>query len=273
MELQKSEKIERPVLANFDDPIDFLRAMADYLKQIEKDFTIVKGTRNLRKVSPALVTLVLQKKRQLTLDRVDEFSKLFRLTAAEKSYLRLWLEKRLKPEEGIEAKPNLSKSRKEVSAHILKDWINVYVKDCFQIPEIQAQPDLVYRQLANLAQPQRIAKAIDFLLREGHLRKTLEGKIVTETPLTVTDPQISNDKVRKFHAGALSLAKTALESHPASERYANTFIMPLNEAQYQELVQLIQEFSEKIKDFAAQTEGHRLYQLIVNVSPTGGKFV
>lgn len=273
MEMQKTNLAQRPVLADFDDPIAFLQAMVTYLKHSDKSFTITKATLSLRKVSPTLVTLVLQKKRQLTLDRVDEFGKLFKLTVAEKSYLRAWLEKKAGNEGDTSPSPQVQKTRKDVSPHILKDWINVYVKDCFQIPEIQKQPDLVYRQLANLAQPERIARSVQFLLREGHLRKTLEGKIVTETPLTVTDPQISNDKIRKFHAGALNLAKAALEGHPSTERYANTFIMPMNEEQYHELIQLIQEFAEKMKDFASQTQGHRLYQLIVNVSPTGGKIV
>lgn len=273
MELDNKSTTERPVLADFDEPVDFLRAMIEYLKAVDPSFTIVKATKNLRKVSPALVTLVMQKKRQLTLDRIEEFSKLFRLTVSEKTYLRLWIEKRQNPEENKEGKPGLQKNRKEVSEHILKDWINVYVKDCFQIPEVQSQPELVYRQLANIAQPHRIGKAIEFLLQEGHLRKTLDGKIVTETPLTVTDPQVSMEKIRKFHIGALSVAKAALESHPVSERYANTFIMPLDEKQYQELIQLIQEFAEKMKDFASQSSGPRLYQLIINASPTGGKFV
>ena len=271
MELQNPQLTQRPVLANFDDPIAFLQAMASFLKDSDKSFTIAKATLNLRKVSPTLVTLVLQKKRQLTLDRVDEFAKLFRLTVPEKIYLRSWLEKRSNSEDGAELRPQFQKARKEVSPHILKDWINVYVKDCFQIPEVQTHPELVYRQLANIAQPERIERALQFLLREGHLRKTLNGKIVTETPLTVTEPQVSSDKVRKFHAGALNLAKAALESHPSTERYANTFIMPMNEEQYHELIQLIQEFAEKMKDFASQTQGNRLYQLIVNVSPTGGK--
>ncbi len=272
MEITKAQNIERPVMANFDHPVDFLKAMVTYLRRTDSEFTIVKATQNLRKVSPALVTLVLQKKRQLTIDRIDEFAKLFKLSVTEKTYLRLWIEKRQSHEAGINEKPNTQKNRKEVSPHILKDWINVYVKDCFQIPAVQEDPQLVFRQLANLAQPNRIQKAINFLLKEGHLRKTLDGKIVTETPLTVTDPQVTTEKIRKFHAGALSVAKSALESHPASERYANTFIMPVDEVHYQELIQHIQEFAEKMKDFASQTKGHRLYQLIINVSPTGGKF-
>ncbi len=248
--------------------------MISYLRTSEKSFTILSATRSLRKVSPALVSLILQKKRQLTLDRVEEFAKLLRLSASEKSYLRVWLERRQnsKLDASDTSKFTPEKNRKDVSTHILKDWINVYVKDCFQIPAVQADRSLIFRQLANLASPQRIERSIEFLLSEGHLRKTLEGKIVTETPLTVTDPQISSDKIRQFHKGALNVAKAAIDSHPASERYANTFIVPVDEERYQELVGLIQDFAEKMKDFAAQTSGNRLYQVVINLSPTGGKF-
>ncbi len=139
------------------------------------------------------------------------------------------------------------------------------------MPEIQNDPSLVYKQLAHLGTPHRLEKSIQFLLSEGHLRRTLDGRIVTDTPLTITDPQISSQKIRQFHKGALSVAKMALDSHPITERYANTFILSVDETQYQEMIQLIQDFAEKMKDFASQSHGDRLYQLIINASPTGGK--
>jgi hypothetical protein len=67
--------------------------------------------------------------------------------------------------------------------------------------------------------------------------------------------------------------KTALDLFPPSERLANTLIIPLNEKSYGELLEIIQEFSERLQNFAAhnQEAGERLYQLILNLSPTGGK--
>ncbi|MBC7371006.1 MAG: TIGR02147 family protein, partial [Bdellovibrionaceae bacterium] len=214
------------------------------------------------------------KQRKVTIERVDELSKLLQLNPTERNYFKNWIERSGMPE-GSDAKKieAQSRQRKDVSTHILSDWINVYVKDCFQLPKVQQDPGLVHQYLASYARPQRIQSSIDFLIREGHLRKTLDGKTVVETNLAVANPQVPSKKIRQFHKGALGVAKVAMDLFPVTERVANTLVVPLNDKSYLELTELIREFSEKIQDFAARNDepGERLYQLIVNLSPTGGK--
>lgn len=101
----------------------------------------------------------------------------------------------------------------------------------------------------------------------------MDGRIVVETNLTVADPEVPSKKIRQFHKGALGIARAAMDLFPSTERIANTLVVPLNDKSYDELKALIRDFSEKIQDFAARSEepGERIYQLIVNLSPTGGK--
>lgn len=278
MELENREKpLVRPVISEFTDPVEFVKLMIEYRKKTEKSFSVHAATANLRRVSPSLVSLILARKRKITLDRVEELAKLLNLNAQEKIYFKNWLARLEDGENGDvpEAKPEhqAQHRRKEVGTHILMDWINVYVKDCFQLPKVQENPQLVYRYLASYAHPKRLERSMEFLLREGHLRRTLDGKIVVEANLAVADPKVPSKQIRQFHKGALGVAKTALELFPPTERMANTLIMPLNEKSYGELLEIIQEFSDKLQEFAAhnQETGDRLYQLIVNLSPTGGK--
>lgn len=266
--------LKRPIISDFQDPVEFMRAMIEYRKKTERSFSVHAATASLRKVSPALVSLILKKQRKITLDRVEEIAKLLQLNASEKIYFKNWLERNERgAEESDKPGDANSRQRKEVSTHILSDWINVYVKDCFQLEKVQKQPSLVHQYLASYAHPKRIDKAIEFLLREGHLRRTMDGRIVVEANLAVADPKVPSKKIRQFHKGAMGVAKTALDLFPPTERLANTLIMPLNEKSYADLTELIREFSERLQDFAAQNQepGERLYQLIVNLSPTGGK--
>lgn len=267
-----SAEVIRPIISEYKEPSLFVRDMIQYRKQTEPHFSVLQAARGLRRLSPTLVSLIVQGKRKITLDRVEELSKLLRLTSHEKYYLRDWVDAKERPA-FIENEPSsLSRGRKEVSTHILNDWINVYVKDCFQIREVQKNPELAVPMLANIASPKRIEKAMIFLLREGHLRRTPEGHIVVETNLTVTDPKVSSKKIRQFHKGALGVAREALDLFQTHERFANTLLVPLDEKQYQELLELLQEFAAKLQNFASHIkEGDRLYQLTLNVSPTGGK--
>jgi uncharacterized protein (TIGR02147 family) len=244
--------------------------MIRYRKTTDRNFSVHRVSQTLRKLSPTLVSLVVQKKRKLTMDRVDDFAKLLELNATERNYLRNWIGQ-LEGKNFIEAEPR--EARKEVGEGILRDWINLYVKDFFEMPNVTMTSDIIEKQLMTVASRPRISKAIQFLLREGYLRKTLDGKIVPETRLSVTDPKVPSHRIRQFHKGALSLAKIAIDLFPPTERFANTATVALSDEGYKELVDLIEDFSEKLKDFVARNEkpGNRLYQILVNLSPVGGK--
>lgn len=264
--------MERPLINQYTQPSEFVRDMLNYRKTTEVGFSINQTTRRLRRVSPTLVSLVVKNKRSITLDRVDEFAKLLKLNVSEKTLLRNWIGQ-LENKNFIQPIQDPIELRKNVGTSILDDWLNVYVKDFFQIPEVQKNPQLIEQQLIGVASPERITKSLSFLLREGFLRKTLDGSIVLDTKLAVAETPIPSRKIRQFHKGALGLAKMGIDLYSVQERFANTLIIPLDETRYIELQELIQEFGEKLKDFAAQNPqpGNRLYQLLINLSPIGGK--
>lgn len=291
--IEKQEPLpQRPLVSDYTDPILFLKDTLDFRKKTERSFSILSATKSLRKVSPALVTLIIQRKRVLTFDRTDEFAKLMGLSHSEKVYFREMIfrqqygDKYISPSNTIS--PNSSVTQKKnVSSHLLQDWINAYVKDCFQIPAIQKNPKKIYPVLAHLASQKRIDRAIQFLLKEGHLSKNSSGHIFITTQLTVTQTVIPSQKIREFHGGALNLAKQALENYGPNERFANTVIIPMSKLNYNKLLDLIQSFAEQLQEFASQPteellgyqsehsdpdlKNIRLYQVLINVSPTGGK--
>lgn len=275
-------EIKKPQITHFKSPEDYILEMINFLKHSENGFSVAQETKTLRKVSPTLVSLILKGKRKLTLDRIDEFSKLLRLNVAEKFYLKNWIEGNEPNSVNQESAANRTNgaSRKEVSVHILNDWLNLYVKDCFEIKAVQKNPNLIFKKLANIAPPSRIQKSLNFLLKHGYLRRTSSNTIVLDTPLTVTDPKVCHQKIRNFHKNALKLARTNMDLFPATERFANTATIALNSKKYAELVAMIEEFSLKFQKFSESCSKDiedtaqdpiAIYQLLFNLSPTGGK--
>lgn len=266
--------MERPLIENFEDPISFVEAMLTFRKRTERGFSILRATSQLRRVSPALVSLVIARKRALTPDRADEFAKLLALTAAEKHFFKSWISGDSTHAAAVAA-PVVTKprtARANVGTHILKDWLNVFVKDLFMFAEVQAKPELAERMLLHVASPKRVRASIEFLMREGHLRRTLDGRVVLDSPLAVAESPLPSQKIRAFHKAALGIAIKNIDRVSPDQRVANTMTLPLNEKSYRELVELLGEFAERLKDFAdSHTEGEALYQIIMNVSPVGGK--
>lgn len=269
----------RPQMTEYQDPADYVRDMVAYRKRTEPHFSVLRETKNLRKVSPTLVSLIVRKKRKVTLDRTEELARLLSLSVSERVFFHDWIRRLEGGAEGavteslVRQEPQ--RSRREVSTHILSDWLNLYVKDCFQLSSVQTDHKRIYGLLAHIASQKRVDRCIQFLLKEGYLRRELDGRIVVETELTVTDPKVPSQKIRQFHRAALNIAREALETVPVQERLANTLVIPLDSQSYTELMGLISEFAGKLQDFAAKArdneDGRRLYQLILNLSPTGGK--
>lgn len=277
MQVDKHSLIpSRPVLSEYSDPRAFFKAMIDFRKRSERNFSVMAATKDLRKVSSALVSLILQGKRKITIDRADELSKLMGLSASEKMYFKSWLKLEENPPEQkqiiVEAR---HRNRKEFAVSLLNDWLNVYVKDAFRILRVQKNPQLIYQQLGAIASKNRIDKAITFLLREGYLRKTLDGRIVVETSLVTQAAPPPGTKIRAFHKAALSIAKQNIDLFTVNERFANTLVLDLTPERYQEVTLMIQEFAKELQNFAAVEDknGEALYQILIHLTPTGGRTV
>lgn len=264
----------RPQIQTYQSPEEFLRDMLAYRKKKQRSFSVMRATQDLRKVSSALVSLVIKNKRKITLDRADEFAKLMDLTAAEKIFFKNWLKHQAYPEEQKKIiEQTRAQNKKEVSVSLLNDWLNVYVKDSFRVVAIQKNPNLLYKELGSIASKKRIDQSLQFLLSHGYLRKTLNGSIVIETSLAFNESPPPGPKVRAFHKAALAIAKQNLDLFLPHERFANTMVLDLTPERYQQLVEMIQEFSKSLQDFAAVEDqlGDRLYQVTINLSPTGGR--
>lgn len=278
--MEKQQSLSRPIISTYSSIAVFIQDQIQFLKQTESGFSVMTACKKFRRISPALISLIIKEKRKVTLDRIDELAKLLQLTVSEKIFLRDWIE-RTDPKyvENLNSRPDADLSahknrRKDVSLNILNDWLNVYVKDCFQLKTIQENPKLIYSQLAHIAEPKRIDKSIQFLLREGYLRRTLNNTIVVETALAVAQTSIPSQKIRQFHKAALNIARHGIDTVSMDKRYVNTLVMPLTKEKYVEFVDMIQEFSEKIMKFSTHLktdEAEDLYQFNLNLIPTGRK--
>jgi uncharacterized protein (TIGR02147 family) len=216
--------MSRPIITNYTDLVSFVDDMLVFLKTHDPKFSVLKASQNLRKVSPTLISLILKKKRRLTLDRVDEISKLLQLTPHERTYLRDWVSS----QEGIPPKASKQVNsltpetrRKITTSHILSDWVHVFVKDAFQLDAVSQNPEEVFAVLGSIASRKRIEQSIKFLIKHGYLRTNEKGHMIPETPLHSIDPKVPSSQIRKFHKAVLTNARDAIDQHDPDKRYAN----------------------------------------------------
>ncbi|MCB0422993.1 MAG: hypothetical protein KDD61_18475, partial [Bdellovibrionales bacterium] len=129
-----NKNTSRPSPSQYSSPKDYLLAMIQYRKETEAAFSVVRAAKNLRRVSPALISLIRKGDRRITLDRANELAQLANFNSTERAYFINWIkgQEQGEPEEIKSSRESRIGRRKVVSTHLLSDWINVYVKDLFQ---------------------------------------------------------------------------------------------------------------------------------------------
>ena len=268
-----------PLLQDFSKPVDFFRARIAYRRKTEQGFSIARECLQLRRCSSALVSMILKNQRPLSIERSDDLAKIMGLQARERAAFKDWLLTLSPRQPKVEGSNTPSSGglatgqlrRREVSHHLLSDWLHPYVKDAFRFEFLQRDPNKVVRFFASLAAPDRIRKSLKFLLREGYLRRTLDGRIVEDVPLTLSNTNIASDKIRNFHKKALQISLSALELYSPQKRLANTMVLPLSKDSHEEVLALIEEFASKLQKFAENdtTTPEEMFQLVINLSPIG----
>ena len=147
------------------------------------------------------------------------------------------------------------------------------MKDAFRFPNIPEKSKRTIRSFSRHRPSKKNRPKLRFLLRYGFLRKTGDGRIIEDFPVHVAEPGKANQRIRNFHKAALKIARSGIEQYDVTERFANASVIPLNPKAYEQLTEIISNFSNELKTFAEtnKSEDGRLYQIIVNVTPTGGK--
>jgi uncharacterized protein (TIGR02147 family) len=265
----------RPVIFDFDSVPAFVSKMLLWRRHVDDDFSIRTQASKLSGCSPALITQVAKGMRRLTRERVEPFSKLLGLTQQETKYLDQWIayDRRVKP-----LKENVKKTAQEKSVmhkpkdHILKYWLNPYVKDVCHLAGFQPDPVTIHRLLGGIAPLAKIARSFDFLLREGFLRHSIDGKVVVNEDLVITSDDIPDKRITSFHKRALDLAKRGLDFYPMRLRRSETFVLTVNEENVDELKGIMTEFMDRVEAFERKhaNDNERLYQITLHLTPVGG---
>lgn len=269
----------RPEIFSYQDPEQLVSDMVRYRRETESSFSVANVCAGLEELSPSLVTLIIKRKRKITKQKVTPLARLMGLKGSEIRHFRSLVSRSYSAKSTSPTKQNVKKTspkrqrRKKVSYQLLNDPVNVLVKDAFGIKEVSESKELIFTVLAGVASPERIMSSIEYLVKHGYLEETHLGFSPTHH-LSVADENIASERVREFHKFILKNAKEAIDLYDMDKRLANAMTMSLTDDEYQELSDLIRGFSQELQAFASnqsRSKGRKLYQLAINLCPTGGK--
>ncbi len=269
------QSLDRPDIYEYDNPHLYIDAMIKWRRASEKSFSVNQAIKEIGGCSPSLVYLVAQGRRSLTLDHTRSFSKLMGLNLKEKIYFEKWVSIS-RSREDINAqfsriKPKQLPARKPKN-HLLTDWLNMYVKESINHKDFKEDPEVIAELLGNIAPPSRIQKSLNFLIREGFVKRNEHGKLVLDEEVSTTTKKVPDKKIRNYHRRVFDIAKTTLENQPLEDRTTTTFLFAATEEQAEKYHALVDEFMDQVQELyhEAPDGDEKLYQMVMHFSPVGG---
>jgi uncharacterized protein (TIGR02147 family) len=256
---------------------EYLTAMIAWHKDSTSGFSIRKEVTRCGGISHTQVSRLGSGKRRLTRDLVEPLSRLLRLNGDERVYLDQWVKcERIEGRRSgataynrEEETPRRRLRKQTAQNHLLNDWLNVYVKDAVKLNGFSPDPARLFQLLGGIAPPKRMGRSLEFLLREGFLRRTLEGKIVLNETLVTSSDGLPNSKIKSFHKQALAIARRNIDILSVEKRQEAAVVLHLNTESVLELKQLLKEFYARLLEFAEERpdDNEGLYQVLLNFTP------
>jgi uncharacterized protein (TIGR02147 family) len=273
------ESTIRPVIFDYESVPKFVTDMLAWRRQTEVDFSVRTRLSNAPGCSPTLVSQVAKGARRLTRDRVDAFGKLLNLTNQEARYLDQWvaLNRKVKPvamKRAAAVKPaqDSTLAQKRPQNHLISHWLNPYVKEACRLAGFKLDAPTVHRLLGGIASVAQVGKSLEFLVREGFLRRTMAGQVVQNELQSATTDEIPDRKIAAFHKRALDLAKEGMDRYPFHERRAEAYVLPVNAKNLDKLKKILTECVDQVEQFEQDhpEENERLFQVLIHLTPVGG---
>lgn len=266
----------RPVIFDFHRIEDYLSAVVHWHKAGKPGFSLRNVAAREQAFSHSQLSRLVNGKRRLTRDTIEPLAKALELSGEERAYLDLWAkterEKRKLPlskEAGdISHSLQSKRGRRKEQNHILQNWLNVYLRDASKLDAFKPDPVYLHRLLGGIASSEQISRSLAFLLREGFLRRTIDGRVVVNETLITSSTDIPNKKLRGFHKQALRIAQRNLDLLPLDRRREYAVVLHLNKDSIADLRLLLSEFYERLLQFAEKRpdESEHLCQVLINMT-------
>ena len=265
------QRHRRPEITDYKNVSIFVHDMIAWKKAADPGFSVRRAAERLQTCSPTLISLIARGQRKLSPERVADLAQLLGLSSAEQNALFLLSGgeiPRSKVHSSTAAKLKEHAPRRIVRSGLFKPWFHLYLWEAARLPGFRLDAFALFELLRGIASPVALGKSVRYLLKEGFLRRSLDGRIVPDHPTLETADESANDQIQQLHMRSLQLAARLVGEIPVPEREAGLVLMSLSPDAFQKLKLILKEFNETLTRFSEDNAGGDcLYQVVVNAVP------
>lgn len=268
----------RPVVFDFIDYRTFLKAYYEAAKVNVPSFSYRYFSRRAGFSSPNFLKLVIDGKRNLGSDSVDQIGEAIRLTAEEQHFFAnlVGFNQATTASDKNRHFERLAASRRFREAQQLHGALFEYLSHWYYpaIREMTARPDFredarwIAAALVPAIKPSQAATALETLLRLGLLERDREGRIVRGDPTITSGHEVRALGVGNYHRQMLERAAEAIELVDSERRDLSAMTVCVNAASIPEIKRRLREFRETLLDFCDRDQNpETVYQINIQLFP------
>ncbi|MGE4133957.1 MAG: TIGR02147 family protein [Bdellovibrionales bacterium] len=262
---------------DYSDFREYIKARIEQMRGTVEGFTFRSFAEEAGFKSPNFLKLVMDGKRNLSLDGARKMGRGLRLNPREIEYFENLVA--ANQAKGILERNDLSaklmglrakyspKPIQAVNYDYFKTWYNVLVREALLVESPKSLP-----RRSDAFRPKLSVKEVEHslnqLLELGLITRTEDGRFITKEETVRTDDFFSNSALLSYHLKMMDLAKNSLTEFPGTDREIGALTLALSARGFVKVRELIKQFKAEVLAVAeSELTKEDVYQLNIQMFP------
>ncbi|SMF77386.1 TIGR02147 family protein [Pseudobacteriovorax antillogorgiicola] len=242
---------------------DFRKFLKDYYDQRKSEgqgFSYRRFSKQCDFNSPNFLKLVMEGKRNLSIDSIEKIVTSLNLSPNEGNYFRVLVKLNQESKHQIKAiyfdelkrlTPYAQKRKLDAeSVEYLSHWLYPVLREMARQKDFRDDPYWIARRLTGRTSVKNIGKALQFLKENGFIVKQNNHCFTAPDIIVLSSDEVRSLAIRQYHRTILCQAQEALDDISVSEREFGALILSLSDDKVGELKQKLKAFRKEVHEWA-----------------------
>ena len=238
----------------------YLRDFYEHQKSSRKGYSYRAFSKSAGFKSPNYLKLVIDGQRNISQEAVQKIIAVLKLSGAMAAYFDtlVKLNQASQDDERLQHFETLKKlipaaKRRDLEAtglDYLSSWLHPVLREMTVLSDFRDDPYWIVRRIYGKASTEEISRSLNFLVQEGFVEKTREGRYAPKDNVVLSSDEIRSLAIRNYHRQMLDLARDSLDAQSMEEREFGALTVILAKEHLSELKERMKSFRQELHAWA-----------------------
>jgi uncharacterized protein (TIGR02147 family) len=276
--MQSMGKKTVPVIFEYDNYRVFLRDLYTHFKNEKSSFSYRYFSRRAGFTSPNFLKLVIENKRNLSMESIGRFARAFKLTKTETDFFGYLVHFNQAPSDNEKARwaQLILQSKGFQKIHPLRqaeycyyaNWYYIPLREIILLRDFKEDPQWIANQFAPPLSSSQVTNAFEHLSQLKMIERDENGCWRQTQKSITTGNEVYNSSVKQYHLTMIQKGAECIDRVAREKREVSSVCIPVSLEKRDEIKKLIQRFRQEIMVLAEADEGpESIYQLNIQWFP------